>query len=66
MSKISCAQLQIEFFKNFTSGFIWLKYYHPIVLVAQESKLHPREHKAFKMFKISCDRATSYTLLKFG
>ena len=55
----------LGFLLNFASGLLWQRSGHPIVLVAQESKLCSVESKTPKILTVACVQAVGYSFFKF-
>ena len=54
----------LGFLLNFASGLLWQKSGHPIVLVAQESKLGSGESKMSKILTIGCVQAVVHSFFQ--
>ena len=58
------ATFLLGFLKNFPSGLLWQRSGHPILLVAQESKLCSGESKTSNILTIACVQAVRHSFFQ--
>ena len=54
----------LGFLVNFASGLLWQRSGHPVVLVAQESKLCSGESKMSKILTVACVKAVGHSFFQ--